>query len=117
VLHVGGALNSRNYLQLIQKAEELDHGGVSRLVIELEAGQPIGLSAQYALHAIVCISRGQTYPDHELGVPALRRMCEENLDSGSQQAVRLVCADDVSATGLGELFSIYPDVEKAVAAA
>ncbi len=117
VLHVGGALSSRNYLQLIQKAKELHHGGVSRLVIELEAGQPIGLSAQYALHAIVCISQGQDYPDHALGIPALRRMCEANLDGEGQSAVRLVCVDDVSTTGLGELFSIYPDVGKAMAAA
>ena len=117
VLHVGGALSGRNYLQLIQKADELHHGGVSCFVIELEAGQPIGLSAQYALHAIVCISQGQDYPDHELGTPALRRMCEANLDGEGQSAVRLVCADDVRTNGLSKFFPIYADVGKAMAAA
>ncbi len=117
VLHVDGALSGRNYLQLIQKADELYHGGVSCFVIELHPDQPIGLCAQYALHAIVCISQGQAYPDHELGTPALRSLCEANLDAGHQDAVRLVCDASATTTHLNEIFSIYPDVEQALAAA
>jgi anti-anti-sigma regulatory factor len=120
VLSLAGDLDASNYLQVIQRVDELYKAGARGVVFDLSNVEFISSSGVVALHSIALIMQGQRPPNPEDGWSAIRSM-ERGSGDKARESLKLVnpqprVASTLAKVGLAEALEIYPTVDAALAA-
>lgn len=94
IMTVCGNVDRRSYRSLLEKCEQLRTGGIERLVVDLNEMPGLELTCLYALHCIAKTFRDESYADPEHGLNGLRRIAEENFESGIHSHIKLLVTDE-----------------------
>ncbi|MGE5601499.1 MAG: STAS domain-containing protein [Nitrososphaerales archaeon] len=120
VLALAGDLDASNYLQVIQRVDELYKAGTRGLVFDLSNVEFVSSSGIVALHSMALLMQGQRPPNPEDGWSAIRSM-ERGSGDKARESLKLVnpqprVASTLAKVGLSEALEIYPSVDAALAA-
>jgi anti-anti-sigma regulatory factor len=120
VLALAGDLDASNYLQLIQRVDELYKAGTRGLVFDLSNVEFVSSSGIVALHSMALIMQGQRPPNPEDGWGAIRAI-ERGAGDKARESLKLVnpqprVAATLAKVGLSDGLEIYPSVDAALAA-
>jgi anti-anti-sigma regulatory factor len=119
VLVTHGDIDASNYLELVQKAQELVLGGEQNLLLDLGDSPFLSSSGLVALHSIALLLRGKKAIDPESGWDAIHAM-ENDLENGIQKHIKLLNPQarverTLERTGLKQFFEIFTDRAQALA--
>jgi anti-anti-sigma factor len=119
VMSTHGDIDASNYLELVQKAQELVKTGVRNILLDLEDSPFLSSSGLVALHSIALMLRGQKSLDPESGWDAIHAM-ENDMEAGVQKHIKLLNPQPrvdktLERTGLKQFFEIFTDREAALA--
>ena len=118
VIRLHGDLDSTNYTEVIEKAQEIHDGGARHLILELSKVPFIGSAALMSLHTVALIFAGQKMHKDASGRPAFRAL-DPDRDQMARDHVKLVnpqprVAQVLETVGLKRFFEIFGDVQSAV---
>lgn len=119
ILSTHGDLDAYNYLELVNKAQEIYNGGARYLVLDLGDTQFVSSAGLVALHSVALLMRGEKPLDPDAGWDTIHAM-DRNLSSGVQKHVKLLNPQPrvertLDRTGLKAFFEIYSNRDEAVA--
>ncbi|MBC7811803.1 MAG: ATP-binding protein [Burkholderiales bacterium] len=119
ILRLHGDLDGSNYLDVINKGQELYQSGTRRLLLDMTEVPFMSSAGLMALHSLAVQMRGETPPSPEAGWSAFHSMSNDR-DSGPQQRVKLLnpmppVERALDKTGMKQFFEIH--TEQAVALA
>lgn len=117
ILHLDGNLDSSNYTEVIDKAQELFDGGARDLIIDLGKVPYVSSAGLMALHTVTLIFMGQSVKT-DSGRPAFRAI-DPQRDQSARQHVKLLNPQPaveqvLDMIGLKQFFEIFSDIESAV---
>lgn len=118
VMQLNGELDSSNYTDVINQAQESYDNGVRNLLIDLTKVPYVSSAGLMSLHTVVLIFAGQSMQSKETGRPAFRSINPQR-DSAGLQHVKLLnpqpAVDQVlDVVGLKQFLDIYTDLDTAV---
>ncbi len=119
VLSTQGDIDASNYLELVQKAQDLVKTGVRNILLDLVASPFLSSSGLVALHSIALMLRGHKGLDPDSGWDAIHAM-ENDMEAGLQKHIKLLnpqprVEKTLERTGLRQFFEIFTDREAALA--
>ncbi len=118
VMHLTGNLDATNYIEVINKAQDLYAGGTRDILIDLSGVPYISSAGLMSLHTVALIFAGQSMYSKETGRPSFRAINPER-DGAVRQHVKLfgprpAVEQVLDVVGLKQFFDIYHDIEAAV---
>jgi anti-anti-sigma regulatory factor len=118
VMQLTGDLDTSNYTEIINKAQENYDKGVRDLLIDLSKVPYVSSAGLMSLHTVVLIFAGQLIQSKETGRPAFRSINPQR-DSAGLQHVKLLNPQPaveqvLDVVGLKQFFDIHNDLETAV---
>lgn len=119
VLHVAGKIDGSNYLQLIEKVQELYAAGAQCLLLDLKECLFLSSAGLFALHSLALIAHNAAPLDPTHGWDAMHRMANETRsykDKFKLANLHSNIARTMEVAGFLSLFDVYPDVPAALAA-
>lgn len=119
VLRVTGKIDGSNYLQLIEKVQELYAGGAKCLLLDLKECLFLSSAGLFALHSLALIAHSAAPLDPTNGWDAMHRMANETRsykDKFKLANLHSNIARTMEVAGFLSLFDVYPDVPAALAA-
>lgn len=120
ILALAGDLDASNYLQVIQRVDELYKGGARALVLDLADTEFVSSSGLVAIHSMALLMQGQRPPSPEDGWGAIRSI-ERGPGNKGRECLKLVnpqprVAATLAKVGFDEALDTYPTVDAALAA-
>jgi anti-anti-sigma regulatory factor len=118
IMHLTGNLDASNYIEIIDKAQELYTGGTRDVLIDLSGVPYVSSAGLMSLHTVVLIFAGQSMYSKETGRPSFRAINLER-DGAVRQHVKLFGPQPsveqvLDVVGLKQFFDIYSDLEDAI---
>ena len=118
IIHLSGNLDASNYIEVIEKAQELYAGGTRDVLIDLSGVPYVSSAGLMSLHTVVLIFAGQSMYSKETGRPSFRAINAER-DGAVRQHVKLYGPQPdveqvLDVVGLKQFFDVYSDLETAV---
>lgn len=118
IMHLSGNLDASNYIEVINKAQELYTGGVRDVLIDLSGVPYVSSAGLMSLHTVVLIFAGQSMYSKETGRPSFRAINLER-DGAVRQHVKLFSPQPsveqvLDVVGLKQFFDIYTDLDTAI---
>lgn len=120
VMALAGDLDASNYLQVIERVDQLYKGGARALVFDLSKTEFVSSSGLVAIHSMALLMQGEKAPSPEDGWGAIRAIQGGSGDR-ARECLKLVnpqprVALTLEKVGFAEALEIYPTVSAAVAA-
>jgi anti-anti-sigma regulatory factor len=120
IFALSGDLDASNYLQVIERVDELYKKGTRALVLDLTNTDFVSSSGLVAIHSMAMLIQGQRPPSPEDGWGAIRSL-ESGLGERGRECFKLVnpqprVAATLAKVGFDEALEIYPTVDAALAA-
>lgn len=119
VLKIVGELDAHNYLDVIERVQQIYNDGTSRLVIDLSEVSFLSSSGLVALHSAALIMRGDQPPSAEAGWAAYRAIASD-VEGGFEDCCVLYnpqgrALKTLQMTGFDGFLRIYDNLDDAVA--
>ncbi len=119
VISLPGDLDASNYLQVIERVDQLYKGGTRGLIFDLSQTEFVSSSGLVAIHSMALLMQGQRPPSPEDGWGAIRALKGGSGDK-ARECLKLVnpqarVASTLEKVGLNEALDIYPTVDAALA--
>jgi anti-anti-sigma regulatory factor len=119
VMTTHGDIDASNYLELVQKAQDLVRGGAQNILLDLGDSPFLSSSGLVALHSIALLLRGKASIDPNSGWDAIHAM-ENDIENGMQKHIKLLNPQPrvertLERTGLKQFFEIFTDRGQALA--
>ena len=118
IMHLSGNLDASNYIEVINKAQELYTGGARDILIDLSGVPYVSSAGLMSLHTVVLIFAGQSMYSKETGRPSFRAINLER-DGAVRQHVKLfgpqpAVEQVLDVVGLKQFFDVYTDLDTAI---
>lgn len=118
IMHLSGNLDASNYIEVINKAQELYASGVRDILIDLSGVSYVSSAGLMSLHTVVLIFAGQSMYSKETGRPSFRAINFER-DGAVRQHVKLFGPQPsveqvLDVVGLKQFFDVYHDLDAAI---
>ena len=118
IMHLSGNLDASNYIEVINKAQELYTGGARDILIDLSGVPYVSSAGLMSLHTVVLIFAGQSMYSKETGRPSFRAINLER-DGAVRQHVKLFSPQPaveqvLDVVGLKQFFDVYTDLDTAI---
>jgi anti-anti-sigma regulatory factor len=122
IMRLQGELDASCYMDVIEKAKELYRAGTRDLLLDLSEMPFMSSSGLVSLHSIAMLLRGQEPPDPEAGWSTMHSMADSvEGASGYEAHCKLLnphprVEKTLAITGFNNIFEIFTDRAKAIAA-
>ena len=118
IMHLSGNLDASNYIEVIEKAQELYAGGTRDVLIDLSGVPYVSSAGLMSLHRVELIFAVPSIYSKETGRPSFRAINAER-DGAVRQHVKLYGPQPdveqvLDVVGLKQFFDVYTDLETAV---
>ncbi len=120
VLSLDGELDATNYLDVIERVQQLYGGGARQLILDLSNLSFLSSSGLVSLHSAALIMRGDQPPSPELGWSAFHAIASD-VDQGFETCCKLVnpqgrVRKTLEMTGFNAFLEIVDTIDAAVEA-
>ncbi len=120
VMALAGDLDASNYLQVIERVDQLYKGGARGLIFDLTNTEFVSSSGLVAIHSMALLMQGERPPSPEDGWGAIRAL-KGGAGDKARERLKLVnpqprVAATLDKVGFSEGLEIFPTVEAALAA-
>lgn len=118
VMHLTGNLDATNYIEVINKAQELYAAGTRDILIDLGGVPYVSSAGLMSLHTVALIFAGHPMSSKETGRPSFRAINPER-DGAARQHVKLLNPQPaveqvLDVVGLKQFFEIHKDIDTAI---
>ncbi len=120
IVTLAGDLDASNYLEVIQRVDDLYKGGTRALVLDLTHTEFVSSSGLVAIHSMALLMQGRQPPRPEDGWGAIRSI-EGGQGDRARECLKLVnpqprVAATLAKVGFDQALETYPNVQAALAA-
>lgn len=119
VIALPGDLDASNYLQVIERVDQLYKAGTRGLIFDLSQTEFVSSSGLVAIHSMALLMQGQQPLSPENGWGAIRAL-KGGSGEKARECLKLVApqarvASTLEKVGLSEALDVYPTVDAALA--
>lgn len=118
VMHLSGNLDASNYIEVINKVQDLYASGVRDILVDLSGVPYVSSAGLMSLHTVALIFAGQSMYSKETGRPSFRAINPER-DAAVRQHVKLfgpqpAVEQVLDVVGLKQFFDVFSDLDLAI---